>query len=353
MEKKRLKIGFYNPYFDGLGGGERYALTLASHWSKTHDVSLFWDDPNILGISEKRFGIDLAGIQVVPNIFKNANIFGKLWESRKYDLIFFLSDGSIPTTLAKHNILHFQVPFASVLSDPWKLKRYDAIVCNSQFTRRELDPELSHRAVVIYPPVKEVKAIKKVAKKKQILTVGRFTAYAQAKKQEVLIEAFIQGVREGTFRDWEFVLAGGLMDSDRSFFDHLKDLARNLPIRLMPNISNEELMSLYQQSKVYWHAAGFGEMNPEHMEHFGITTVEAMSAGVVPIVFAAGGQLEIVTDGVNGTLWHTPQELLSKTKSLIDNTKQYETYAMHARKRAADFSVEQFTRGFDAIIAGW
>lgn len=83
METKRLKIGFYNPYFDGLGGGERYTLTLAGHWSKRHETVIFWDDPNIIGAAEQRFGIDLAGVRVVPNIFKNANIFGKLWESRK------------------------------------------------------------------------------------------------------------------------------------------------------------------------------------------------------------------------------------------------------------------------------
>ena len=347
-----MKIGFYNPYFDGLGGGERYTLTLAGHWSKHHDVVLFWDDPNILGASEKRFGIDLARVRVVPNVFKNGNIFEKLLGSRKYDLIFFLSDGSIPATLAKHNILHFQVPFASVLADPWKLKRYDAIVCNSEFTKNELDPQLGSRAVVIYPPVQQVSASIRPEKKKQILSVGRFTGYFQAKKQDVLIKAFIKAAESGILKGWELILAGGLIPSDQAYFDSLSKSVAGTRIRLMPNITNDELIALYRTSKLYWHAAGYGESNPAQMEHFGITTAEAMSAGVVPIVFAAGGQLEIVSDGVNGLTWRTPEELIEKTAMLAADTKKYAGLSRAAVSRAEAFSEAHFTRAFDALITG-
>ncbi|MEK7533140.1 MAG: glycosyltransferase family 4 protein [Patescibacteria group bacterium] len=347
-----MNIGFYNPYYDGLGGGERYTLTLASHWSKIHDVVIFWDDPNIVGLSEKRFGIDLTRVRVVPNIFKNANIFGKLIGSRRYDLIFFLSDGSIPATLAKHNILHFQVPFASVLADPWKMKRYDAIVCNSEFTKNELDPQLGSRSVVIYPPVQQVSVSGALSKKKQILSVGRFTGYFQAKKQEVLIEAFTRGYTSGILQGWELILAGGLIPSDQKYFDMLKTLVSDAPVHFMPNISNDELIVLYQSSRLYWHAAGYGTTNPAQMEHFGITTAEAMSAGAVPLVYAAGGQLEIVSDGVNGLVWRTPDELIEKTRVLIEDKKKYTDLSKAAIVRANEFSDAKFTRAFDALIAG-
>lgn len=347
-----MNIGFYNPYYDGLGGGERYTLTLASHWSKIHDVVLFWDDPNIVGLSEKRFGIDLTRIRVVPNIFKNANIFGKLLGSRKYDLIFFLSDGSIPATLAKHNILHFQVPFASVLTDPWKMNQYDAIVCNSEFTKNELDPQLGSSSVVIYPPVQQIPVSGTITKKKQILSVGRFTGYFQAKKQEVLIEAFKSGHKSGALPGWELVLAGGLIPSDQKYFDTLKTLALDTPVHLMPNVSNDDLVALYQSSTLYWHAAGYGTGNPAQMEHFGITTAEAMSAGIVPLVYAAGGQLEIVSDGINGLVWRTPEELIEKTKVLTEDKKKYAVLSKAAIVRANEFSDEKFTRAFDALIAG-
>lgn len=346
MEKTRLTIGFYNPYFDGFGGGERYTLTLASHWSKRHDVALFWDDPNIVGASERRFGLDLSRVRVTPNIFKNANIFGKLWESKKYDLVFFVSDGSIPASLAKHNILHFQVPFPSVLVDPWKIKRYTAVVCNSQFTKNELDPQLGEKSVVIYPPVQQIPG-SNIKKKKQILSVGRFTSYFQAKKQEVLIDAFEE------LTGYELVFAGSLIPSDQEYFEKLKARIRHVPVRLLPNITNAELIALYQSSQFYWHAAGFGETDPTKMEHFGISTVEAMSAGVVPLVFAAGGQLEIVTDGTNGVLWHTPEELVEKTRELMSDSQKYNDMSKAAVLRAKEFDTQAFTRAFDALITGW
>lgn len=353
METEKLKIGFYNPYFDGFGGGERYTLTLAAHWSSRYDVVLFWDDPKIISQSEKRFGLDLRRVRVAPNIFKNANIFEKLWESRKYDLIFFLSDGSIPATMAKHNILHFQVPFASVLADPWKRRRYDAVVCNSEFTKNELDPQLGVGAVVIYPPVQRIPVQAGVKRSKQILSVGRFTSYFQAKKQEVLINAFRQGYKNGVFRGWELILAGGLISSDQEYFDNLSRLVADIPVRLMANITNDELIRLYQTSMVYWHAAGYGETNPANMEHFGITTAEAMGAGVVPVVFGAGGQLEIVTDNVNGVIWRTPEELIAKTKELETDKKRYDKLVSGGLARSEDFSVAEFTRAYDVLITGF
>src|SRR5690242_13999863 len=105
-----MKIGFYSPYIDSFGGGERYVFTLASHWSKTHDVDIFWDNPADIQTAGARFGLDLSSIHVVLNLFRQGNLFQKLIKTRQYDCIFFLSDGSVPTSVAKRNILHFQVP---------------------------------------------------------------------------------------------------------------------------------------------------------------------------------------------------------------------------------------------------
>ena len=59
------------------------------------------------------------------------------------------------------------------------------------------------------------------------------------------------------------------------------------------------------------------------MEHFGISTVEAMSAGAVPIVYRGGGQVEIVRDDENGMLWKTIDELTTKTRTIIEDSSLY------------------------------
>jgi len=332
-----MKIGFYSPYLDSLAGGERYLLTLASHWSESHDVSLFWDDPKILRRASERLGINLVKVKTVPNVFATRNIFAKMIVSRGYDLIFFLTDGSIPTTFARHNILHFQVPFQHIAIHPIKLSRYQAVVCNSDFTKRNITGGLGKRAVVIYPPVIPVPHTKD-SKKKIMLSVGRFHPL---KKQDVLIEAF----RKGKFTGYELVLAGGLLPADGQYYKRLQTSVKNLPIRLLPNITRAKLMVLYNRATIYWHAAGYHETNPERMEHFGITTVEAMSAGAAPIVFNGGGLPEIVRAGEDGYLWATTEDLIDKTKKIMNGSLK-----LFMVKRSEQFSVEKFTDAFDTLL---
>lgn len=344
-----MKIGFYSPYLDTLGGGERYTLTLASHWSGHHSVSVFWDQADILDKAQKRFDINLSSIKVVQNIFRGSNVFKKLFITRQYDLLFFLSDGSIPSTIAKRNILHFQIPFSPIAYSRAKLSRYQTVVCNSQFTKRSLDARVAKHAMVIYPPVSPVQE-GRGKKENLILSVGRFTGFHTAKKQNVLIEAFAQGVKDKKLDGWRLILAGGLLPSDRQYFDSLQSLAKGLPVTFEANISHSRLDDYYLKSKIYWHAAGYGETDPQWMEHFGIATVEAMSAGTVPVVYDGGGQPEIVKDGENGFLWRTTRELLEKTDGIITNENLAETLQKNAIKTSKQFSVSQFCQAFDRLL---
>lgn len=344
-----MKIGFYNPYFDGLGGGERYTLTLASHWSTSHDVSLFWNDPSIIVKSERRFGLDLSRVKVVPNIFSGKNALLKAIKTKEYDLIFFLSDGSIPFSLAKCNILHFQVPFGLVSTTPLHLARINAIICNSVFTKDNLDARLRKKALVIYPPTDMIDGLSAKDKSKIILSVGRFTAYHTAKKQHELIEAFIS--IESALKGWRLVLSGGLLESDRAYFMKLQERVKGHNIDLCENISHAEIIKLYKKASLYWHAAGFGETNPEYMEHFGISTVEAMSAGAVPIVYRGGGQTEIVCDNENGFLWDTLEDLCDKTRNIILDRTQLQRISKRAILSSKEFTTKVFIDAFDTLLS--
>src|SRR4051812_42211768 len=106
-----MRIGLYDPYLDTLGGGERYVLSAAASLSKHHSVVLFWDDNAILKQAEQKLNLDLSGVSTTKNIFTPQTSFHKrLLATRQYDVILYLSDGSIPWLLAKRNILLFQFP---------------------------------------------------------------------------------------------------------------------------------------------------------------------------------------------------------------------------------------------------
>lgn len=345
-----MRIGIYNPYFDGFGGGERYTFTLASHWSKSHDVFLFWESDAIRKIAEYRFNIDLSRVKTTQNFFRSRNLLKKALCSKQYDLIFFLSDGSIPTSFATYNILHFQVPFARVSANSLKLRQYQAVVCNSQFTKKNLDPRLSKQATIIYPPVDTLQFHSIGRKEKIILSVGRFTSYFQAKKQEVLIEAWKDIEKERSLVGWTLILAGGLLPSDQTYFESLQKNVSGLSVQLLPNISFEELRSLYSRASVYWHAAGFGEHDPKFMEHFGITTVEAMAAGCIPLVYDGGGLPEIVRNETDGFLWKTREELIDKTAHTIAQSALLKKMCESAKQRAKAFDKTKFFYAFDQLL---
>jgi len=344
-----MKIGIYNPYYNSLGGGERYVVTLAAHWSASHDVDIFWDHPSILDEAEKRFALSLDRVHVVPNIFHSRNWLRKFIVSRSYDVIFFLSDGSVPFSLAKHNILHFQVPFSKVSMPVWKAVRYQAVVCNSRFTKQNLDKHIKTPAVVIYPPVDPISESAR-KKTRTILSVGRFSGLYGAKKYDILLDAFRKIHKQKKFHTWKYIIAGGLLKSDIGYFNELKLKAKGLPVEFYSNCPLHKLTSLYADASFYWHAAGYGETEPAHMEHFGISTVEAMSTGCIPLVFAGGGQKEIIEDGKNGFLWKTTDELIKKTISLIRGAGSIDTLRRSVEIRAKDFSQSRFTKAFDALL---
>src|SRR5438477_7955281 len=118
-----MRIGIYDPYLDDLGGGEKYMMTLAECLSKQHDVSVFWDHENDFSMLKKRFSLQLKNITLCRNIFfPQVGFFDKLLKTQKYDVIIFLSDGSIPLTFSKKLFLHVQQPLELQKQFSWKEK---------------------------------------------------------------------------------------------------------------------------------------------------------------------------------------------------------------------------------------
>ena len=343
-----MKVGVFSPYLNTMGGGERYLLSVAQFFlSRKHQVNLFWPDSSILSQAQDRFGLDLSGVRVVPSDLATMGLIYKFFLSRNYDLLFYLSDGSIPSLFARENILHFQTPFhytnQQTFVNKVKLRNIKLIVCNSNFTKHYIDRTYGVNAAVIYPPV-DVANFKTGKKENVILSVGRFFAPSHPKKQEVLIETFKRLVEAGLV-NWKLILVGGTTLSSEQSVNELKKMSAGYPIEIITDVDFALLQKNYAQAKIYWHAAGFDEnveKFPEKAEHFGMTTVEAMAAGCVPLVFAAGGQKEIVTEGGDGFFWQTTEELCHWTKLLISDSRKLNKLSRQAISKAQMFSKERF-----------
>ncbi len=354
----------YSPYIETLGGGERYMLTFAEYFLEHgHVVELWWDKTDVIEQSSKRFHLNLIGLSTNSSMYeliKRGNkplLFIKKWfHQLSYDLIIWLSDGSIPLLFAKQNWLHFQVPFqirSRSVMNQYKLSKIDNVLCNSQFTKQFIDRSFGVRSTVLYPPV-DVEQFMLLPKKKEhiILSVGRFDQIMNAKRQDMLINVFKQMCDQG-LSSWTLVMAGGLQHN-HSHFDTLKHQAAGYPIEFKENIKWEELLDLYKRSTIYWHGAGFevdDAKEPEKVEHFGMSIVESMAAGAIPIACKAGGVIEIITHGENGYLWDKEADLIEITKQVIGmKEKEKEKMILKAQKRAMKFSKEMFFREVKELL---
>lgn len=356
-----MKIAFYSPYLDTYGGGEKYMMTIAETLSAEHFVDVLLDkhlmnlDPaKLKRVLSERFNLKLDKVKFKQGpVGKNSNPFQRAFFLKKYDLLFYLTDGSIFYPTAKKNILHIQSPITGQPSKSlWgkiKLKGWNLIIYNSNFTRENSEKNWPLSSRVIYPPV-DVEKIKPLKKRKYILSVGRFFGFLKDKKHELLINVFKGLYKRQEIRSWSLHLVGSASEGDKVYLEHLKKISQRYPIFFYTNLDYKKLIKLYGESSIYWHASGYGEDDPVKMEHFGISTVEAMAGGEVPIVINLGGQKEIIENGKSGFLWDNMKELIKYTLQVIKNENLREEISQRAIKRSIIFSKGDFCKKIDKVI---
>lgn len=355
-----MKIAIYSPYLDTFGGGERYMMTIAEVLSAGSHADILLDKHlHELGadylkeILSERFDLDLRKTNfITAPLGKNSSAVLRALFLKKYDVLFYLTDGSIFYPTARKNILHIQSPLTGEgngLRRKIKLSGWDLIIYNSRFTKDHSEKNWPVKSEIIYPPVDTTK-IKPLKKEKYILSVGRFFGYLKDKKHEVLIQTFKELFETGKIKDWSLHLVGSAGEGDIEYLRQLQSLVGKLPVKFYPNLEYSKLLKLYGQSSIYWHAAGFGETDPTKMEHFGISTVEAMAGGCVPVVIKKGGQPEIVEQDKSGYLWETLKDLKKFTLLLVNDADQKKLIATQAIEKAKEFSRENFGENILKII---
>lgn len=352
------KALLFDPYLDTLGGGERYFISFALGLQKYgYDVEIAWKDKNDLSQAEKRFGLDLSKLIVNQDAYKlcagKSSIIERYQLTHQYDLVFWVSDGSVPLLFSANNLVHFQVPFTKLggnfLINWVKSLFIHRLVYNSEFTREVIERHLEKdKGFVLYPPI-DTDQFKSGKKEKIILSVARFDSPSHSKRQDILIRAFRELNTKAS--NYQLYLAGGLKGK-KEVLDQLVKLAHGLPVKFFINPDFAELKTLYSKANYFWHAAGYGiddHLEPEKVEHFGMTTAEAMSSGCVPVVIEKGGQKEIIQKG-SGLLFEDIPDLVNQTLRLIKDKELTDSYRRSAIKRSTRYSIKSFNQKIGQLL---
>lgn len=352
------KALIFDPYMTTLGGGERYVLSFALGLIREeYVVELAWPTRTEITLAQKRFGLNLSKLRLNPEAYalfsRRSSIPDRRSFTRNYDLIFWVSDGSLPFLFSRNNLVHLQVPFKKLGGNPFlnSLKTYNIhkFVYNSEFTKSVHEKHLpKSKGFVLYPPI-DVENFLPGKKENLIVSVARFDSPSHSKRHDILIEAF--RILSAKNRDYKLLLVGGLSGPE-SILEKYLQAAKGLSVEFIINPSFEKLKGLYAKSRFFWHAAGFTideTMDPEKVEHFGMTTVEAMASGAVPVVIAKGGQKEIITPD-SGFLCQDEREIAETTLNLINNPDKLKRMSQNSVGRSKTFSIDNFFEKIKELI---
>jgi glycosyltransferase involved in cell wall biosynthesis len=212
-------------------------------------------------------------------------------------------------------------------------KRSNLILTNSAFSReaiREAIPGVQPH--VLYPPVDTERFFSAYSqpintREAKVLVVSRFSP--EKRIENAIKIAHLLGGKI------KFQIVGSLMPTNKSYFRELKQMIEMYglteSVNLTPNANNEELIDSMSSSMVYLHTM-IGE-------HFGVSIVEAMAAGLLPIVPSYGGCSEITP---RDQQYHT----LEKAADLIAKNIKYanDDKKMKMREMSLQFSPSSFRK---------
>jgi glycosyltransferase involved in cell wall biosynthesis len=208
----------------------------------------------------------------------------------------------------------------------------NVILANSYYSKRILAAKniASH---VVYPPCKIDDLFSSIYKKNQVVSVGRISV---EKGHEVTLEI------ARYFPKIDFIILGEL-GGDIAYYNKLRKLqTSNVKIITPSHEKFRKLMRLIlSEAKIYIHSCD--------CEAFGMTIVEAMASGCVPVVRDAAGPREIITPE-SGFLWKSVSQAVKHIARILSNEKLRQKLSLNAIQRAKKFDIPAYQKRLMEII---
>lgn len=181
---------------------------------------------------------------------------------------------------------------------------------------------------VVYIPIKTYKKPDLSLKDpKTVVSIGRIN---NGKKLDTIVK-----IAKG-MPDFKFYIIGAINKGDYNYYNYLMSIKpRNLEI--FANASESKKQEILQKGFIYLHA--------NRKEHYGISILEAMACGLVPVVPMSGGPwIDIVERGKFGYGFNTIDEAIEVLET-VDLNKNKEIFESLSR-----FSQSQFKEDLSDLV---
>jgi len=224
--------------------------------------------------------------------------------------------------------------------------RNSAILTNSEYSKKAIfDAYGMDDAIVLSPPV-DVDTFRNFAlspssfdgddeREDVVLVVSRIDP---SKNIENAIN-FAKLLKENKIGKG-MIITGSLDHYFDGYYNKLKEMIIDLKlldyVTFEINVSLDKLLLFMKKSKVYFH--------PRAGEHFGMSIVEAMSAGLIPIVPDIGGQTEFVPPKYHYNVLQKATTIASSAFSVPYSER------VHISNSVNRFSTLNYKRRFQQII---
>jgi alpha-1,2-mannosyltransferase len=249
------------------------------------------------------------------------------------------------------NLKYSRSLFWRIYISPYKLMhrffesylKTGVLVTNSTYSKKAVRKHLGRNSIVIFPPV-EVEAFAAVAKdnkrEKKVVSCGR---YSPEKNYEYVLEA------ANRLRDVKFAVVGSFSgEKSMKYYEKLRSITSEKSlanVELLKALTFKDLLTLYGTSKVYMHAM--------KNEHFGIAVIEAMAAGLVPVVYRGGGPWEDILkarQGHHGFSYENLDEAANIIKMLLANENLRKEIVERNLVYVKEFSDTLFKQKFIKLV---
>jgi glycosyltransferase involved in cell wall biosynthesis len=211
------------------------------------------------------------------------------------------------------------------------------VLANSEFTKRMIQqyyPDYTKNIKVLYPPV-DLERWQNDREKlpETISSLGRFSRDKRQLEQIKIAEQLPA---------LKLNIIGFIGDRHgRSYFNLCKnylDTNRITNVTLYPNLAFADTKELLASSKFFIHSL--------RNEPFGISSVEAIAAGCIPVVHDSGGQQEIVK--FSELRYKNSEEAVQKINGLLK--KDLANIQKDLVKDNSRFTVDVFDREMKAVL---